>query len=237
MSNIVLPKEVKYTQKDKYEGTIEILGCYPGYGTTLGNSLRRVLLSSLSGFAVTSIKIKGTTHEFAVIDGIKEDVLQIVLNMKKLNFRMFSEETTVLHLKKKGEGVVTVADIDPDSNVEIVDPTQKIATITNKKAEFEMDITIEKGMGYVPIDQQNRGEIELGAIAIDAVYTPMKRVNFDVENMRIGKQTDYEKVLLNILTDGTISPEDAFYEAVEILNNQFNALRRIEGKVGEEDNE
>ncbi len=227
MSNIVLPKEVKYIQKDKYEGTIEILGCYPGYGTTLGNSLRRVLLSSLSGFAVTSIKIKGATHEFVVIDGIMEDVVQIVLNMKKLNFHVFSDDPVILHLKKKGEGIVTTADIKANSDVEIVDLTQKIATITNKKTELEIDITVEKGMGYVPIDQQNREDAELGAIAIDAVYTPIKRVNFDVENMRVGKQTDYEKVLLNILTDGTITPEEAFYEAVEILTSQFNALRRI----------
>ncbi len=227
MSNIVLPKEVKYTQKDKYEGTVEILGCYPGYGTTLGNSLRRVLLSSLSGFAVTSIKIKGTTHEFAVIDGIKEDVVQIVLNMKKLKLRLFTDEPVTLQLKKKGEGVVTTADIEPDSNVEIIDSTQEIATITDNKVEFEMSMVVEKGMGYVPIDQQNRENIELGSIAIDAVYTPMKRVNFDVENMRVGKQTDYEKVLLHILTDGTISPEDAFYNAVDILANQFNALKRV----------
>ena len=237
MSNIVLPKEVKYTPKDKYEGIVEILGCYPGYGTTIGNSLRRVLLSSLSGFAVTSIKINGTTHEFSVIDGVKEDVVQIVLNMKKLKLRLFVDEPVTLFIKKKGEGVITTADIESNSNVEIIDPTQEIATITDDKVEFEMSMVVEKGMGYVPIDQQNRENVELGAIAIDAVYTPIKRVNFDVENMRVGKQTDYEKVILHILTDGTISPEDAFYSAVDILTDQFKSLQRTDESSKKEINE
>lgn len=227
MSNIVLPKEVLYTEKNKNEGIIEIVGCYPGYGTTLGNALRRVLLSSLGGSAITSVKINGVSHEYTTVDGVLEDVVQIVLNLKRINIKSYSEEPVKLKLKKNGEGDVVIGDAEADPQIEIVDPKQKIATITDKDTELDMEFTVQNGIGYVAIENQDRGDdIELGSIAIDAVYTPIRRVNFEVENMRVGKRTDYEKVRLTIVTDGTITPEEAFYEAVDILSDQFNSLKK-----------
>ncbi len=224
MSTISLPKKVEYKDGKDHTGTVEVLGCYPGYGTTLGNALRRVLLSSLEGSAVTAVKIKGVSHEFSAVDGIQEDVVQIVLNLKGLHFAVHSDEPVKVRIKKSEVGPVTTDDIEKSSDVDIVDKKQVICNITDKKVALDMELTIEKGMGYVPVEQQEREEIELGAIAIDAVYTPIRRVNFIVENMRVGKRTDYEKVTLEIQTDGSIDSKQAFENAVEILNEQFGAL-------------
>ncbi len=229
MSIISLPQKVEYTPgEDQYSGSVAVLGCFPGYGTTLGNALRRVLLSSIEGSAVTSIKIKGVTHEFSSIDGVLEDVVQIVLNLKRLKVSVHTDEPIVVKVKKSGEGEVTAADIETTADVDVIDPEQVIATITDKKTAFEAEMTLARGIGYVPVDQQEREEIELGAIAIDAVYTAIKRVNFSVENMRVGKRTDYEKVTLAIETDGSITPEDAFKKSVEILSAQFDFLHKSE---------
>jgi DNA-directed RNA polymerase subunit alpha len=225
MSTISIPEAPQYKEgKEEYTGTIEIPACFPGYGTTIGNAIRRVLLSSLEGAAITSVKIKGTSHEFSAIDGVMEDVVQIILNLKQIRFKMYTDEKMTASLKVKGEGVVTAADIETSSELEIVDEKQIIATITDKKAVLEMEFVIEKGVGYVPSDQHVDNEKELGSIVIDAVYTPVKRVNFNVENMRVGKRTDYEKVTLEIVTDGSITPQDAFDSSVNILVEQFGAL-------------
>ena len=224
MSTISIPEAPQYKEGKNNTGTIEIPACFPGYGTTIGNAIRRVLLSSLEGAAITSVKIKGVSHEFSAIDGVMEDVVQIILNLKQIRFRMHTDEKVTVSLKAKGEGNVTAADIKTSADVEVVDGSQAIATLTDKKATLEMELTIEKGIGYVPSDQQKNREKELGSIVIDAVYTPVKRVNYNVENMRVGKRTDYDKVTLEIVTDGSITPQEAFDRSVSILVEQFSAL-------------
>jgi len=228
MQIVSLPQKPKYTQIDEFSGKFEISGCYPGYGTTLGNALRRVLLSSLEGAAINAVKIKGASHEFSTIKGIKEDVVQIILNLKKIRFKSYSDEPVKVSLKFKGEGVVKASEIKCPSSVEIVSKDQVIATVTDKKTELEMELEISKGLGYVPIEQQERGEKEIGVIVVDAVYTPIRRVNYEVENVRVGKRTDYNKITLEIVTDGSITPQEAFSKAVSILVEQFSALIGIE---------
>ncbi len=223
-----LPQKPKYTPINDQSGKFEIMGCYPGYGMTLGNALRRVLLSSLKGAAVTSVKIKGVSHEFSTLDGVMEDAVQIILNLKKIRFRLHTDESVKVSLKFKGEGKVTAAAIKGSSEVEVVNPEQIIATITDKKVELEMELEVSNGLGYVPIDQQERGEKEIEVIAIDAVYTPIRRVNYEVENMRVGKRTDYNKITLEIVTDGSITPQEAFSKAVVLLVEQFSVLGGIE---------
>lgn len=228
MQTVSIPQKPKYTPIDEKSGVFEIPGCYPGYGMTLGNALRRVLLASLEGAAITSVKIKGISHEFSTLDGVMEDAVQIILNLKKIRFKMHSEEPVKVSLKFKGEGKVTAKEIKCPSSVEVVNSDQIIATITDKKTELEMELEISKGLGYVPIEQQERPDKEIGVIAIDAVYTPIKRVNYEVENMRVGKRTDYNKITLEIVTDGSITPEEAFKKAVAILVEQFSVLGGIE---------
>ena len=228
MQTVSLPQKPKYTPINDQSGKFEIMGCFPGYGMTLGNALRRVLLSSLRGAAVTSVKIKGVSHEFSTLDGVMEDAVQIILNLKKIRFRSTSDEAVKVSLKFKGEGKVTAASIKGSSEIEVVNPDQIIATITDKKVELEMELEISNGLGYVPIEQQNRDEKEIEVIAIDAVYTPIRRVNYEVENMRVGKRTDYNKITLEIVTDGSITPQEAFSKAVVLLVEQFSVLGGIE---------
>lgn len=224
MQSITLPQKPKFIKTGENSGRFEILGCYPGYGTTLGNALRRVLLSSLSGAAITSVKIKGVSHEFSTIPGVMEDVVQIILNLKKVRFNMEGEEAVRVSLKSKGEGKLTAKNIKCPSGVEVVNGDQVIATVTDKKAELDMELEINKGLGYVPVEQQERENKEIGVIAVDAIYTPMKRVNYIIEDMRVGKRTDFNKINLDIETDGSITPQDAFSKAINILVDQFSAL-------------
>lgn len=224
MFSVSLPKAPKYEQLDNNTGRFIIEECYPGYGTTLANSLRRVLLSSLGGSAVISAKIKGVTHEFTTLKGVMEDMVQVILNLKQVRFKLHGVESAVATLKVKGERAVTAADIKGTSEVEVVNPTQHIATLTSSAAELEIEMKIEKGLGYIPVEQQIREEKEIGAIAIDAIYTPVRRVNFVIDNMRVGKRTDYDKITLDIVTDGTISPEEAYTQAVKILLDQFSSI-------------
>lgn len=237
MQIVSLPQKPKYTPIDEFSGKFEILGCYPGYGTTLGNALRRVLLSSLEGAAINAVKIKGASHEFSTIEGVKEDVVQIILNLKKVRFQMHGDESVRVSLKVKGEGQVTAKEIKCPSGIKVVNTNQVIATVTNKKTEFEMELDIAKGLGYVPIEQQERPEKEIGVIAVDAVYTPIKRVNYLIENMRVGKRTDYNKITLEIVTDGSMTPEEAFSKATNILVEQFSALVGIDVQGKEEEKE
>jgi len=224
MLSIPLPKTPLYERIDDRNGRLIIKGCYPGYGTTLGNALRRVLLSSLPGAAVTMVKIKGVTHEFTTLKGVKEDVVQIILNLKSIRFKLHSDERAVVFLKAKGTKEVTARDIECSADVEIANPEQLLATLTTSSASLEMEIQVEKGVGYVPTEQQAREEKEIGAIAVDAFFNPVRQVNFSVDNMRVGKRTDYDKITLEITTDGTISPQEAYQQAVEILMSQFNAI-------------
>lgn len=233
MQRISLPQKPKYTALAENHGKFEILGCYPGYGTTLGNALRRVLLSSLEGAAIKSVKIKGVAHEFSTIPGVLEDVVQIILNLKKVRFKMHSEEPVRLTLKSKGEGEVTAKGFKVSSDVEVVTPDQLIATVTDKKTELEIEVEVEKGLGYVPVEQQERDQKEIGVIAVDAIYTPIRRVNYEIENMRVGKRTDFDKITLEIVTDGSMSPEEALEKSTQILVEQFSSLLGIETEAGE----
>lgn len=229
MQIITSPQKPKYTALGSNHGKFEILGCYPGYGTTLGNALRRVLLSSLDGAAAKSVKIKGVSHEFSTISGVKEDVVQIILNLKQVRFKVYGEDAVKVTVKSKGEGSVTAGSIKVPSSVEIVNPEQVIATITDKKAEFEMEIEIDRGIGYVPAENREREDREIGVIVIDAIYTPVKRVNYEIENMRVGKRTDYDKITLEVVTDGSIAPTEAFDKGVAILVSQFSSLTEMDG--------
>jgi DNA-directed RNA polymerase subunit alpha len=225
---IPVPQKPKVTAIGENVSKFEILGCYPGYGATLGNAIRRVLLSSLEGAAAQSVKIKGVSHEFTAIPGVLEDAVQILLNLKQLRFRLHGDEAVMVSLKAKGDGVVTAGDIKAPSSVEIVNPDQHIVTLTDKKAEFEMELEIGKGIGYVPVEARENEEREIGTIALDSIYTPVRRVNYEVENMRVGKRTDYDKVSIEVVTDGSVAPEVAFAKAVNILVGQFAAIQEEE---------
>ncbi len=225
---ISLPLPPKIIQKKKNHALFEIEGLYPGYGVTIGNSLRRVLLSSLPGVAVTEVKIKGVSHEFSTVPGVLEDVIMIILNLKNLRFKIFEGDSQKVGLKVKGEKEVKGADFKLPSQVTLANPEVRIATITDKKTELEMEISIERGVGYEPKDQRKTKKAEIGAIAMDAIFTPIKNVNFQVENMRVGDRTDFDRLNLEIETDGTITPEEAFFDACDILIKHFNII--FEGK-------
>ena len=232
---IPLPLPPKVIQKKKNQAVFEVEGLYPGYGVTIGNALRRVLLSSLQGAAVTEVKIKGVPHEYSTMPGVLEDVIMIILNIKNLRFKIFEGEGQKITLKVKGDNVVTGADFQCPSQVKLANPELHVATITDKKTELEIEINVEKGIGYVPKDQMKMKKGEIGAIAVDAIFTPVRNVNFQVENMRVGDRTDFDRLNLEIETDGTITPEEAFFEACSILIKHFNII--FNGDAGEEKKE
>lgn len=201
--------------------TIEPL--HTGYGMTLGNSMRRVLLSSIAGAAITAFKVEGATHEFTTLKGVKEDVVDIMLNLKSVRFRIFGDEAQALRIVKKGKGKVTAKDIQTNADVEIVNPDHVIATIDDDKASFIMDLAVETGRGYRTIEE-GAAKKASDMIALDAVFSPVLRVRYKVENTRVGQMTDLDKLLLTIDTDGSITPQDAFEEAAAILVTQYTAL-------------
>ncbi len=233
MLSVSLPQAPLHEELGENAGRFVIKGCYPGFGTTLGNSIRRVLLSSLPGNAAVSVKIKGITHEFATIDGVMEDAVQIILNLKKVRFRLHGVTEATIFLSVKGEKEVTAADFKTTSEIEVVNEDQAIARTTSPSAELELEVKVQKGLGYVPVEQQEREEKEIGSIAIDAVYTPIKRVNFVVDNMRVGKRTDFDKITLEVVTDGSIAPEEAYAQATEILLEQVTAVAKLGEEVEE----
>jgi DNA-directed RNA polymerase subunit alpha len=214
-------------KENKNKGLITIEPCYPGYGTTWGNALRRVLLSSLPGAAVTAVKIKGVRHEFSTIPHVKEDVLHIILNLKLLRLKVFKDEPVKLHLHVKGEKEVKASDFEKSADVEIVNPDLHIATLTDKKAELDMEVTVCRGYGYVPSEEKDRTGVELGTIIVDSIFTPVIKVGYKVENVRFEKRTDFDKLTLTIETDGTITPWEAFIKASELLSNQFKFLKDL----------
>jgi len=225
---INLPSLPKVIKKDKNKAVFEVQGLYPGYGVTVGNSLRRVLLSSLEGVAVTEVKIKGAAHEFTTIPGVLEDVIIMILRLKNLRFKIHEGQTQKVELSVKGEREVTGADFKLSPQVELANPELHIATITDKKIEFQIELTLEKGIGYELKDQRKikkgTSQSEIGSIMLDAIFTPIKNVNFQVENMRVGDRTDFDKLSLEIETDGTLTPEEAFYQATEILIKHFTII-------------
>ena len=241
MHKVVLPKKVTFSAGEApHQGSIIIEPCFPGYGTTLGNSLRRALLSSLPGAAVVGVKIKGANHEFAALERVKEDVLEILLNLKKLRLKIFSAtegEIIKLELKVKGEKKITATDIVKNSQVEIVNEDLHIAEITDKQGSFEAEIFVSSGYSYVSIE--NRAETrekEVGYIELDSIFTPIQAVRVSVENVRVGQMTDWDKLIIDITTDGTIDYRAAFKAAVDILVEQFDFLQEHAAETDEQEN-
>ena len=226
---ISFPSSPKVIQKSKNQAIFEIAGLYPGYGVTVGNALRRVLLSSLEGVAVTEVKIKGVLHEFSTIPGVLEDVIIIILNLKNLRFKIHEGDSQKVELKVSGDKDVKGSDFKMFPQIELVNSELHLATITDKKTELNIEITIEKGIGYEPKEQRKRKKSEIGTIILDAIFTPIRNVNFHVESMRVGERTDFDKLFLEIETDGTITPEEAFYKSCQILIKHFTLI--YEGKV------
>lgn len=224
MENISLPNKIELKHgESKDESILTVEPCFSGYGTTVGNALRRVLLSSLPGAAITAVKIKGAQHEFSIVPNVKEDVLEILLNLKSLRVKLFTDEKARLHLKVKGNKEVTAKDFEKDSNIEIINPDLHIATLTSKDADFELETIVEKGYGYLPTEErQKTTEQEIGLMSVDALFSPIKNVGFKVEDVRVGQHTNYDKLTLTIETDGTISASDAVTRSAQILLDHFN---------------
>ncbi len=204
--------------------TFNIEPLHAGYGNTLGNSLRRVLLSSIEGGAIVAFRIEGASHEFTTVAGVKEDVIDIMLNLKNVRLRVFTDEPVELRLEKKGAGVVTAADIKTISDVEIVNPDQVICTIDDPKKSVLMDIVAESGRGYQTIDDSSAKRLHSDMIAVDAMFSPVLRVRYKVDGTRVGRETNLDKLSITVETDGTLSPRDAFEQAAAILVNQYTAL-------------
>lgn len=204
--------------------TFVIEPLHTGYGMTLGNSLRRVLLSSIAGSAIVAFKIEGATHEFTTVPGVKEDVVDIMLNLKQVRFRSAVDEPVQVRLEKKGAGPVTARDIKTTADVEVVTPDAAIATIDDPKATLIIDIVVDSGRGYRTVEESSEKRLHSDMIAVDALFSPVERVRYKVENTRVGQTTDLDKLILTVDTDGSISPKDAFEEAAAILINQYTAL-------------
>ena len=222
--NITVPSKPKVISEDGFKGSYEIESLYPGYGHTLGNSLRRIILSSLLGAAITTVKIEGAPHEFSTLDGVKEDVITILLHLKKVRFKLSTMEPQTVTLSVKGAKEVTAADIKVSGQVEVLNPELHIATLTDKSASLEIEITVANGFGYVPKEIHQREKVDIGTIAVDAIFTPIRRVNYEVENMRVGDRTDYNRLKITVETDGSITPRRALEASIEIMAKQLKAI-------------
>ena len=218
---ISLPLEIKKIEESPNKGTFQIEGLYPNYGITIANALRRILLSSLEGAAITYVKIKDAPHEFSTLTGVYETILDVILNLKTLRLKMFTDEPQILTLSVKGEREVKASDIQLNSQIEIINKDLHIATLTDKKSELEMELTIEKGTGYRPAEEVSREKLPVGVILLDSIFSPVTKVNFSVEDMRMKGRVDYNQLIMTIETDGTISPNDALKEAANILAQHF----------------
>jgi DNA-directed RNA polymerase subunit alpha len=223
-TNVTLPSKPRVVTEEEFSGVFEIDGLYPGYGHTLGNSLRRIILSSLPGAAITQVKIEGAEHEFSTLAGIKEDAITILLNLKRVRILMHSDIPLTLTLKTNKVGIVTAGDITAPSQITILNPEQPIAEITDKGTTLNMELLIEHGLGYVPREVHQKDKVDIGTIALDAVFTPIRRVNYEVENMRVGDRTDFNRLRIFIETDGTLSPRQALENSIEIMIHQLKAI-------------
>lgn len=225
LSDTVNLKKVKESEN---LGVFHIEGLYAGYGVTFGNSLRRVLLSSLPGAAITKVKIKGADHEFSTLPGMVEDIIQLSLNLKKVRLSFLADEPQVLNLHVKGECEVKAADIQSNAFVQVINSELHLATLTKKNAEIDMELTVEKGLGYIASELQNLERLPIGTILLDAIFSPVLRVEFSVENMRVGDRTDYNRLKIEVETDGSISPSDALHKAGNILKDHFEKISNVE---------
>jgi DNA-directed RNA polymerase subunit alpha len=221
--NIILPSKLTVVSETDTKGTYEIDGLYPGYGHTLGNSLRRIILSSLPGVAITSLKIAGALHEFSVLDGVKEDVITILLHLKQVRFRLASNEPQTITLSVKGPKTVTASDIIAGGQVEVLNKDFYIAEITGKNT-LNIEMIIEKGLGFVPKDVHQKSKTEVGTIAVDAIFTPIRRVSYEVENMRVGDKTNHNRLRMTIETDGSLTPKESLEKAITIMGQQLEAI-------------
>lgn len=234
--NVILPSKPKIISEDTIRGIYEIEGLHPGYGYTLGNSLRRIILSSLVGVAITSLKVEGAAHEFSTLPGVKEDLIMIILNLKKVRFKISGDESQKINLDFKGVHGVKAGDIKSGSQVTILNKEQPIATLTDKNASLNIELTIERGLGYVPKETLQKDSPEMGLIFVDAAFTPISRVSYEVENMRVGDRTDYNRLRLSIETDGTLTPHEALTKSIEIMITQLKAIVGFkEEEEGEEE--
>jgi DNA-directed RNA polymerase subunit alpha len=222
--NVVLPSKPKIVLEKDFLGVYEIDGLYPGYGHTLGNSLRRIILSSLPGAAITHIKIAGVSHEFSTIAGVKEDVITLILNLKRLRIKMLTSEPQTLSIKVKGVKDVTGADVIIPGQVEILNSDLHIASVTDKATDLDIELTVAQGLGYVSKDVLQKERVDIGTIALDATFTPIRRVNYEVENMRVGDRTDFNRLKITVETDGTITPHEALERSISIMINQLKAI-------------
>lgn len=222
-NSIILPSKPKIISETPVHGVYEIDGLYPGYGHTLGNSLRRIILSSINGVAITSVAIDGVKHEFSTLDGVKEDVISMIINLKKTRFKLHGDEPITVNLKVKGPKIVTASMIDCPTQAEAVTKDQYLFEITTN-TEVSMNINLEKGLGYVSREEINKDRAEVGSIMLDAAFTPIRRVSYEVENMRVGDKTDHNRLRISIETDGSITPHEAFEKSVETMIHQLQSI-------------
>jgi len=220
---IIMPSKPRVVSEEDNKGIFEIDGLYPGYGHTLGNSLRRIILSSLPGASVTSIKIEGISHEFQTMDGIKEDVIVMILNLKKIRFKMLSDEPQIVTLSVKGPKEVTAKDVKTGGQVEILNGDIHIVEVTGK-VNLNIEMKVEKGLGFISKEILQKEKVDIGTIAVDGIFTPIRRVSYEVENMRVGDNTNYNRLRVLIETDGTLTPREAFHRSIEIMINQLKAV-------------
>ena len=221
--NIILPSKLSIVSEVDTKGVYEIDGLYPGYGHTLGNSLRRIILSSLPGSAITTLKIDGVDHEFSVLDGVKEDVITILLHLKQVRFRLLTDEPQTVKLSVKGPKMVTAADIEVSGQVEVLNKDLYIAEVTAKSG-LSIEMTIVKGLGFVPKDVHQKEKNDVGTISVDAIFTPIRRVAYEVENMRVGDKTNHNRLRMTIETDGTLTPREALEKAIVIMVEQLQSI-------------
>jgi DNA-directed RNA polymerase subunit alpha len=222
--HIALPSKPRIVKEEGTSASFEIDGLFPGYGHTLGNSLRRIILSSLTGTAITSVKIDGVSHEFSTLSGIQEDVITILLHLKRIHFTMIGDEPITISLSAKGEKIVKAKDIKLPGQVTVLNPEQHIATLTAKHSSLDMEMTLENGLGHLPRDAREEEKAEVGNIPLDATFTPIRRANYEVENMRVGDRTDFNRLRIFIETDGTLSPKEALEKSIEIMIRQLKSI-------------
>lgn len=221
--NVALPSKPRAIHEEGNMGVYEIEGLYPGYGHTLGNSLRRIILSSIPGAAITSLKIDGALHEFTALEGVKEDVINVILNLKKVRFQMLTEEPQTVTLKVKGPKIVTAADIETNGQVVVLTKDQYICELTSKN-ELNVEMRVEIGLGYLPKEMLQKEKVDIGSIALDAAFTPIRRANYEVETMRVGDRTDFNRLKITIETDGTLTAREALERSIEIMIHQLKAI-------------
>ncbi|MBP6949119.1 MAG: DNA-directed RNA polymerase subunit alpha [Candidatus Pacebacteria bacterium] len=229
--SIILPSKPRIVKEDAVSGVYEIDGLYPGYGHTLGNSLRRIILSSIPGASITSLSIDGVKHEFSAITGIKEDVIAIILNLKKTRFKLHGDDMQKATLHIKGSKTVTAADITLPTQLEIMNKDQYICESTAKDVDLAIELTVEKGLGYVPREVLVKDKADIGTIALDASFTPIRRASYEVENMRVGDRTDHNRLRVSIETDGTVTPHEVLEDAIHTMITQLQSIVGFREKV------